>query len=145
MLNHTTILIAEDEPIIGMALTWAVRDAGGEVVGPAASVMAALKLLESNSVSGAILDVNLTDGLVSPVVEYLMERNVPLIIQTAVGIPDELKRRYPEIVVRIKPIISDYLINEIATMIGQNQSSGSVTLPATGVLNTRDTNTNDTV
>lgn len=143
MLNHVSILIADDEPIICMALTWAVCDAGGEVVGPAASVKAALELLETHSVSGAILDVNLTDGLVSPVVEYLMERNIPLIIQTGVGIPDELERRYPELVVRIKPNISDELIQELAKMIGQHQSSGPVTVPATGLVNSNDTSMND--
>ena len=143
MLNHAAILIAEDEPIIGMALTWAVSDAGGVVVGPAASVMAALKLLESNSVSGAILDVNLTDGLVSPVVEYLMERKIPLIIQTGVGIPDNLECRFPELVVRIKPNIADDLIKELATMIGHHQSSMPMEMPGASLVNSSDTSMND--
>ena len=143
MLNNAAILIAEDEPIIGMALTWAVSDAGGVVVGPAASVMASLKLLETHSVSGAILDVNLTDGLVSPVVEYLMERKVPLIIQTGIGIPDDLARRFPDLVVRIKPNISDDLIKELAMMISQHQKSVPVTFPAPNLVDPGDTSMND--
>lgn len=143
MLKNARILIAEDEPIIAMALTWAVGDAGGEVLGPAASVIAALELLETQTVSGAILDVNLTDGLVSPVVEYLMERNIPLIIQTGVGIPDELERRYPDVIVRIKPNISDELIKELAKLIGENQFSEPTTLPGTGMAKSADIGVTD--
>ena len=138
MLNNAAILIAEDEPIIGLALSWAVSNAGGEVVGPAASVEAALTLLESHFVSGAILDVNLTDGLVSPVVDYLMERNIAIIVQTGVGIPDELKRRFPELVVRIKPNVPEDLIKELATMISQKQSSVPEKLPAPKLVNSSD-------
>lgn len=130
MLNNATILIADDEPIIGMGLSWAVRDAGGHVVGPAASVKAALDLLEDRPVAGAILDVNLTDGLVSPVVDYLMERQIPLIVQTGVGIPDELAVRYPEIIVRIKPNSPDDLVAELAQMIIARETGGVATLQA---------------
>ena len=122
MLYHTTILIVDDEPIIGMALSGAVIDAGGKFIGPAASVKAALSLLEAHFVSGAILDVNLTDGLVSPVVDYLMERQIPLIVQTGVGIPEELALRYPDIVVRIKPNCSDDLVAELAQMIRHRET-----------------------
>ncbi len=127
MFNNATVLIADDEPIIGMGLSWAVRAAGGAVLGPAASVQAALALLEAHSVAGAILDVNLTDGLVSPVVDYLMERQIPLIVQTGVGIPDELAMRYPDITVRFKPNVSDDLVAELAQMI-LDRETGEVAL-----------------
>lgn len=122
MFNNATILIADDEPIIGMGLSWAVRTAGGAVLGPAASVQAAMALLEAHSVAGAILDVNLTDGLVSPVVDYLMERHIPFIVQTGVGIPDELATRYPNITVHIKPNDSDDLVAELAQMINDRET-----------------------
>lgn len=144
MLDHAAILIADDEPIIGMALSWAVKDAGGEVVGPAASVKSALTLLDSHSVAGAILDVNLTDGLVSPVVEYLMERKVPIIIQTGVGIPAELAHRFPDLVVRIKPNASDDLVEELMVMINDRQNHILVKSSATGLLNTVDEDVNQT-
>ena len=130
MLNNAPILIADDEPIIGMGLSWAVREAGGHVVGPAASVQAAFDLLDDRPVGGAILDVNLTDGLVSPVVDYLMERQIPLIVQTGVGIPDDLAMRYPEIIVRIKPNSPDDLIAELGQMILDREAGGVAPLQA---------------
>lgn len=121
MLNHAAILVAEDEPIIGMALAFAIEDAGGIIVGPAASVKAALALLEKQCVIGAILDVNLTDGVISPVVDYLMERRVPLIVQTGVGIPADLAARFPDLTIRIKPTVADVLVAELASLIVRHQ------------------------
>ncbi|WP_310496835.1 response regulator [Sandarakinorhabdus sp.] len=117
MLNNASILVVEDEPIIGMALAFAIEDAGGQVVGPVASIKSALALLETQGVAAAIMDVNLTDGVISPVVDYLMQRGVPLILQTGVGIPADLAARYPDLVVRIKPVVADVLVAELAALI----------------------------
>ena len=38
VLDNLAILVVEDEPVIAMALTFAIRNAGGVVIGPAASV-----------------------------------------------------------------------------------------------------------
>ena len=121
MLNRAAILVVEDEPFIALGLALAIQHADGEVVGPAASVKAALKLLETHGVVGAILDVNLTDGVISPVVDYLMQRQIPLIIQTGVGIPADLAARFPDLIVRIKPTISDQMIAELADLIVERQ------------------------
>ncbi len=121
MLNRAAILIVEDEPFIALGLALAIQHADGEVVGPAASVKAALMLLETHGVVGAILDVNLTDGVISPVVDYLMQRQIPLIIQTGVGIPPDLAARFPDLIVRIKPTISDQLVEELAELIVERQ------------------------
>ena len=105
-----------------MALAFAIDDAGGQVIGPAASIEAALALLEKNPVAGAILDVNLVDGNISPVVEYLMERNVPLVIQTGVGLPADLAARFPHLVVFIKPNVAEDLVEKLAEMVVERQA-----------------------
>ena len=87
MLNHLSVLVAEDEPSIALDLALAVEDAGGKVVGPAASGEEALALLATGSVGAAILDVNLVDGDCSAVMEVLVGLDIPFIIHTAVGLP----------------------------------------------------------
>ena len=121
MLDNLAILVVEDEPVIAMALTFAIWNAGGVVIGPASSVRAALSLLETHCAGAAILDFNLTDGVVTPILERLMHDNVPLIIQTGVGIPAELAARFPDLIVRIKPVIADDLVAELALLIDQRQ------------------------
>lgn len=116
-LDQLFVLVAEDEPYIALNLAFAVEDAGGRVVGPVASVEEALALLETNPVSAAILDVNLADGDISPVVEILVELGVPIILQTGIGLPPELAARFPGLVVHLKPCHPDKLIEELVAML----------------------------
>ena len=117
MLKRSAILIAEDEPIIALDLALAVQEADGEVVGPAATVKEALALLETRNVLGAILDVNLADRDISPVAVYLLNRGIPIILQTGTSIPPELAARFPDLVVRTKPNRAHQLVTELASMI----------------------------
>ncbi len=121
MLNYAAVLVAEDEPIIALDLEFAIEDAGGEVIGPASSVEHALTLLGSHSVAGAILDVNLIDRDISPVVECLIERRVPFILQSGVGLPPKLAARFPDLKVHIKPIIAVRLIEDLEALIVERQ------------------------
>jgi len=82
VLGDASILICEDEPFIAMDLAMSVEEAGGRVLGPAASIREAMEILRFNKLTGAILDVNLADGVITPVVEQLLERSVPVVIQT---------------------------------------------------------------
>ncbi len=116
-LSPPPILIVDDEPFIALDLALAVEDAGGLVIGPAGSVREALALLATSSVAAAILDVNLSDGEVTPVVELLIARGVPMIFQTGVGLPAALKARYPDLLVYAKPVVSERLVAELLRLI----------------------------
>ncbi len=123
MLNRSAVLVVEDEPIIAMALAFAIREANGVVVGPAASVKAALILLKTHNVVAAILDANVTDGIITPVVQYLMQRQIPVIVQTGVGIPDDLAEEFPGLIVRIKPALGGVLVAELAQLITDRENA----------------------
>ncbi|CAN5178498.1 hypothetical protein BH11PSE2_BH11PSE2_19370 [soil metagenome] len=88
--DHAAVFIAEDEPFIAFDLATTIEDAGGVVVGPAATVTEALALLKNQPVAAAILDVNLGDRDICPVAELLLARGVPVIFHTGLGVPDEL-------------------------------------------------------
>lgn len=122
-MNHARILVADDEPFIALDLELAIEDAGGEVVGSVARVGEALALLKAAPVDGAILDVNLLDGDISPVVEIMIARGIPFIIQTGVGLPADLASRIPDLAVRIKPCIAAELVGELALLISNKGSS----------------------
>ncbi|MDQ2860523.1 MAG: response regulator [Pseudomonadota bacterium] len=120
-MNQAWILVAEDEPFIALDLALAVEDAGGRVVGPAASVKEALTLLESMPVAGAILDVTLADKEVTPVAKFLIAHCVPLVVQTGVGLPPGMAARFPDLIVRIKPCGSTELVEQLAALIGDQR------------------------
>lgn len=113
-LSGKNILVVEDEPFIAFDITDAVEDAGGAAVGPAMSVAGALQLLATEHVDGAILDVNLLDGDVGPVIARLRAEGVPFLIHTGAGLTDELRRAYPDIRVFYKPTPPDALAIALA-------------------------------
>ena len=117
MLTGSLVLVAEDQIFIALDLALAVEDAGGEVAGPVASVENALALIETRPITAAILDSNLTDGDITPVATLLLDANIPIVIQSGVGIPPELAMRFPDLVVFIKPYVAADLVSKLAVLI----------------------------
>ena len=120
--GRSAVFIAEDEPFIAFDVAATIEDAGGVVVGPAATVQEALALLEIHPVNAAILDVNLGDRDISPVAELLLARGVPIIFHTGLGVPDELSAKFPNLVVHLKPLVPEHLIRQLAALIAPDTS-----------------------
>ena len=121
MLNQVSVLVAEDQPFIALDLALAVEDAGGKVVGPAASREEALTFLETEIVGAAILDVNLVDGDCSALVEVLVGRGVPFIVHTAVDLPPTLATRFSGLVVQIKPCQAATLVAQLGNLLADRE------------------------
>ena len=123
MLNRALVLVAEDEPFIALDVAMAVEDAGGEVLGPAASVREALELIDGRDIAAAILDVNLIDGDVSPLAEALIARGVPILLQSGVGLPLDLAARFPDLAFRLKPCTAAVLVRQLADLIAAQKTA----------------------
>jgi CheY-like chemotaxis protein len=104
MLERKSILVVEDNAFLALDLAMAIEDLGGSVLGPFARVDEALALLEEQEVSGAVLDSELEDRDVTPVVLSLLARGVPLVVHTGTELPAELARFHPDLPVLIKPL-----------------------------------------
>lgn len=92
-----TILIVEDDVFISMDAADAVARAGVNVI-TTETVHDALEILETEHISGAILDFKVRDGTVTPIVQRLRRSGIPfrIVSGSAVkeieenGIPPEL-------------------------------------------------------
>jgi CheY-like chemotaxis protein len=78
-----SVLIVEDDIMLGMAIGLCVEEAGYAVAAVAPSVEAALAALGRQTIDAALLDVNLQGELVFPVANALAERGVPFVFVTA--------------------------------------------------------------
>ena len=65
------------------------------------------------AVDAALLDVNLTDGEVTPVLEALRARRMPVVIYTGGSLPKGVLHRHPDLIALSKPIMSARLIGEL--------------------------------
>jgi CheY-like chemotaxis protein len=126
MLNQASVLIVEDEPFIALDLAAAVKEARGNVIGPAGSVREALVLIELHLVQAAVPDVNLSDRDVTPVAELLIEGGVPVIFCSGLALPASLRERYPSACVYKKPTPPVQLLNELVALMRKSSKVAAV-------------------
>lgn len=85
-LRGRRVLVVEDEPVVALMLREELRRAGAEVVGPAASLPAALRLVEAvaadGGLSAAVLDIDLHGAPVTPLADRLAALGVPFVFAT---------------------------------------------------------------
>ena len=112
------VLIVEDEPFIALDLAFGVEEAGGVPLGPASSVAQALKLIENELPDAAIVDVDLPDGKIGPVLAVLRPR-VPVVVHTGVGLPQALREAHPELQVCTKPTAPSELARRLSVEISR--------------------------
>lgn len=124
VLEGSNILVVEDEPFIAFDIADTIEASGGNVVGPAMTINRALKLIDEHRIDAAILDVNLPDGDIGPVIAALADLGIFLIVHTGAGITPELSRAYPQLRVFSKPTPPPLLAMEIANSLRGNGSIG---------------------
>ncbi|GMN12607.1 response regulator [Altererythrobacter sp. MTPC7] len=112
-MEKPTILVAEDERIIGFDLCETVAEAGYEVDGPFEAVSSAMLAYQKNKPDLAILDVQLGDGVVFPLAEKMMAEDVPVIFHSGHYSGDDVSRRFPRSRTLSKPTAPAQILSEV--------------------------------
>lgn len=84
-LEGLRILVAEDEALILLEIEDMLHDIGCEIVGPVATVDAALAAIRRDDLDGALLDMSLHGTRITPAAEELVARGVRFILCTGYG------------------------------------------------------------
>jgi DNA-binding NtrC family response regulator len=94
-LAGRSVLVVEDEYMIADDLASELRGAGARVVGPVASLPQAMRLLATTGpLDVAILDINLRETLVYPLIDQLLAADVRVLITSGYDeaiIPDSYR------------------------------------------------------
>lgn len=106
MLEDKPVLIVQDNIYLALDLCAAVEQLQGRVVGPVSSVADALAVLDSEHVAAAVVDCDLPDGDVTPLIVALSNKDVPFVISSANVVPPAIAEVRPGVPVLIKPIQS---------------------------------------
>jgi DNA-binding response OmpR family regulator len=88
-LTGKTILVVEDDFLVGHDLRSFLEDAGAAVVGPVGTVAEACSAARDRALDGAVLDVRLWTETAAPVAVALTTRDVPFIVVSAYS-PDDI-------------------------------------------------------
>jgi DNA-binding response OmpR family regulator len=84
-LSGVRVLVVEDTLLIADLIVDHLQDAGCDVIGPASRVARALTLAASESLDGALLDINLHGELCFPIADVLVDRGIPIAFLTGYG------------------------------------------------------------
>ncbi|MBM0207643.1 response regulator [Micromonospora sp. STR1s_5] len=130
MLSGLHVLVVEDDPTIAMFLCDVIQRAEGTTIGPLSSLREARVFLgTTQQVDAAVLDVNLSDGDITPVLEALRARGTPVVIYTAsTDLPQRVRDRHADVVVLHKPVQPGRLIGELRRQMSGRTSTSSTPL-----------------
>ena len=112
-MEKQTILVAEDERIIGYDLCETMAEAGYDVEGPYPDISSAMLAYQKNKPDLAILDVQLGDGVVFPLAEKMMAEDVPVIFHSGHYTGEEVHARFPLSPALSKPAPPTQIIDEV--------------------------------
>lgn len=116
-LAGTHILVLEDDAMQALDLAAAFSEAGAIIVGPAASIDDALRLISETICTGAVLDLRVSNRNSTSFAQQLVEKRIPFILHT--GYPDSVFFRTDWAGYRLvpKPAMIADLIREMAELI----------------------------
>lgn len=122
MLQDKAILIIEDNILFALDFANVVEDCGGRAIGPVTNADEALRLLETEDITAAVLDCQIADDDVTQIVMCLAERGIPVLITTITAPPPVIAELLPNAPVLRAPIRSndalDRLNEEVAKKAG---------------------------
>lgn len=104
------ILIVEDDLLQALDLAAMLESAGAKVIGPAATLDEAMRLLSEQVCDGVILDLRVGAHNATSLARQLVKNGVPFVVQT--GYPNSifLKTDWPGCRVILKPVQQDELM-----------------------------------
>jgi PAS domain S-box-containing protein len=115
------VLLVEDEALIGLQMEEALREAGCEPLGPAATILEALDIINRDPVDAALLDVNLAGGRSYAVADVLTAKGVPFAFCTGYSSPADLPTRFADATLITKPLRPEQ-IGELLDRLAEERS-----------------------
>lgn len=113
LMEDQRVLVIEDEYVVAEAIERALRRAGAIVLGPVPSVDQAMALLDRGGrIDSAVLDINLGEQKVYPVVDRLLARGVHCVFSTGNDVAD-VPSNYKEIARLQKPVEASLIIDAL--------------------------------
>ena len=117
------ILVAEDEPLPALDLVSALETLGLPIAGPAPSLGEAMLLAADRPLVAAVLDVNLGGEMVYPLIDLLVERDVPVILVTGYDRKSIIPDRYRHLPLLQKPVSRRLLLERLNRIVADSGTS----------------------
>lgn len=98
-----SLLLVEDETLVGMMMKDTLTELGFHVIGPLGRIDEAIAVLERQPFQAAVLDVNLRGEMIYSLADEIANRGIPFIFVTGYG-SEAIEKRFADIPVLQKPV-----------------------------------------
>lgn len=107
-----TVIVVEDEALIGVEIVTILSESGIHAIGPLASAEAALSAISNSHIDGAVIDLDLNGNVDFKIANLLAEAHVPFVIYT--GSDTRLvPRRHQRVPCFAKPAIATDIVERL--------------------------------
>ena len=110
--GRTTVLVVEDSAHVAKAITLVLTQNGMNVMGPAATLIEARRLLATGRPDAALIDVNLEGETTWPLVADLREKQIDVVVMS--GLPPGSPSKFSRLTYLQKPFNADELISALS-------------------------------
>jgi DNA-binding response OmpR family regulator len=121
-LEGSRLLVVEDEYLIASDISRELNLCGAEVVGPAASLGAALALLAQEKIDAAVLDLKLGSEMAFPLIAVLQMRHIPFVFVTGYSRRD-IPLSYRDVPLWQKPLEYARFVEALPALLANGKSS----------------------
>jgi len=115
LLHDKTILVVEDEPLIGLDIVSTLEKVGARVSGPVGTEKEAMALIERGHFDAALLDANLHGRSVDVIATMLNRRDIPFLFVTGYG-KEGLPKAFKQAASLPKPFSERQLIDAVVKL-----------------------------
>lgn len=102
-LSGKTILVVEDDFLVGHDLKAFLEDAGAAIIGPVDDVARACGVAREQAIDGAVLDVRMWNETAAPVAVELTAHNTPFIVVSGYA-PEDIPPAMRDAAYLAKPV-----------------------------------------
>jgi len=124
VLTEYRILIVEDEWLVAEEHRTILEDAGFSIVGPVPTIARAKKLIDSETISAAVLDIGLSGETSAALVPILTGRGIRFVFvsgYTPADVPEDLRHHK----LLSKPVWAPTLVEAVRAMLGLHHASST--------------------
>lgn len=119
------VLVVEDEFLVALGLEDGLKALGCAVVGPVASLAAAVVAAGNEALDAALLDVNLNGESVYPAARLLDERNIPFVFCSAFTARERMPHEFSQKPRVAKPYTGQMIASALADAVWPEAESSA--------------------
>jgi len=109
------VLIVEDEYLVAEEISDILRRTKFDVVVPVGMIQEAYEAVQDTSLDCAVMDINIGGGASFPLIDVLIERNVPVLLMTGYD-QEELPVKYRSLPLLQKPLLRGELAKALGSL-----------------------------